>query len=166
MESSRLGPALCFVLCSSPSANLFLDPPWKFMSVVETREGQGKEAFLVGGPKEGDCRGKVHGLGKRERSIDGRESQKQGKMPKKPDHESSGGLFIWGFGCLTRCTATAPSARKVREMSSRCGSHHSRDFSLTKSYTEEARVTHLLSCYAEVFNMRKQNFRDKVLFLF
>lgn len=43
---------------------------------------------------------------------------------------------------------------------------HGRDLSLTESCTEEEWVTRLLSCCAEVFNVRKQNFRDKVLFLF
>lgn len=42
-----------------------------------------REAVLVGGPKEGDCRGKVDGLWKRERTINGRESQNQGKYQKK-----------------------------------------------------------------------------------
>lgn len=88
------------------------------------------------------------------------------EIPEKSDNESSGVRFICGFECPTCCTATAPSARTMQEVSGRCGSCHGRDLSLTESCTEEEWVTRLLSCCAEVFNVRKQNFRDKVLFLF
>jgi len=97
----------------------------------------------------------VDALWKTETSIVGRESQNQGKCHKKTANDFIGVHFICGFGCLTFCTATAPSASKVREMSSRCGSHCGGHVSLSKSCTEEERVTHLLACYAEVFNMIK-----------
>lgn len=63
--------------------------------------------------------------------------QKTREVLEKTDNESSGGHFMCGFDCLRCCTATTPSARKVQEMSSWCGSYHGRDLSLTKTYTEE-----------------------------
>lgn len=77
----------------------------------------------------------------------GEKAKKQGKCQKKKDHKSSGGPFICGFGCLTCCTATAPSARKVWEMSSQFGSRHGRDLSLTGSCTERmGRASAVLLC--------------------
>lgn len=44
------------------------------------------------------------------------------EIPGKSDNESSGVCFICGFECPTCCTATAPSARRMQEVSGRCGS--------------------------------------------
>lgn len=97
--------------------------------------GSRKGGFLGRGAQGGRLQGESGWIVEEREKHRWERKPKAREVPRKTDNESSGGHFIYGFGCLTCCTAIAPSARKVRDMSSRYGSHHGKGLSLTKSFS-------------------------------